>query len=188
MFMKTSPSMTPLFPQGSILPLYWKSPFLGSSTQKLYLDVCLSSIDLAPTVYKKSQNPFTETYTTSHQIGKGAFGKIFKVSPIDDRKLPFAAKVVPLSESDLQKEAVILQSLVSEPGFPRLLDYFTEANHGILVMSLLGPNLGCLQKRCQGRKLENKGIDLQARKIMNEGLKIYMKNADGEGFDSFLDF
>ena len=100
---------------------------------------------------------FSETYSISHQIGKGAFGKLYKVSNKQDPTLPFAAKVVRLSGSltekttDLEREAQILQSLVLEPGFPRLQNYSTESNHEILIMSLLGPNLGYLHKQLEGK-------------------------------------
>ena len=100
---------------------------------------------------------FSETYSISHQIGKGSFGKLYKVSHKQDPTHPFAAKVVRLSVSsterttDLEREAQILQSLVLEPGFPRLQNYSTESNHEILIMSLLGLNLGYLHKQCEGR-------------------------------------
>lgn len=48
--------------------------------------------------------------------------------------------------SDLETEATILQSMGSEPGFPRLRDWFLESSSQILVMSLLGQNLGSLHK------------------------------------------
>lgn len=107
---------------------------------------------------KSTQNQsFSEAYSISHQIGKGAFGKLYKVSHRQDPTHPFAAKVVRLPGSatekttDLEREAQILQSLVLDPGFPRVQNYSTESNHEILVMSLLGPNLGYLHKQCEGR-------------------------------------
>ena len=93
----------------------------------------------------------SEKYFVSHQIGKGSFGKVYKVLPKTDPTHPLAAKMALHSGSHLGKEAKILQSLASEPGFPRLRDYFNESKQGILVMSLLGPNIGRMHQRCLER-------------------------------------
>lgn len=108
-------------------------------------------MEIPLSLHKENPERFTETCSISHQIGKGSFGTIRKVSPIDGPEQSFAAKVVPVLESDLKKETMILQSLKSEPEFPKVQDYFTESRNEILVMSFLGSNLDCLQKQCQGK-------------------------------------
>ena len=118
-------------------------------SQKLSLDEFLGSVDKS-----LRKDLFSESYQISSQIGRGAFGKIYKVSPKEDPSRAYAAKVVPLSggkPSDLEKEALVLRSMASEPGFPRMHSYTTESQYEILIMSLLGQNLASLQKQCEGK-------------------------------------
>ena len=93
----------------------------------------------------------SEKYFVSHQIGKGSFGRVFKVLPKKDPTHSLAAKISLHSGSNLEKEANILQSLVAEPGFPRLHEFFSELGQGVLVMNLLGANIGNLHKKCLER-------------------------------------
>lgn len=98
-----------------------------------------------------SKRLFSEKFVVSHQIGKGSFGRVYKVLSKADPPHPFAAKMAFDSGSDLEKEAKILKSLGNEQGFPRLKDYFKDSKQEILVMSLLGSNIrhlhhGCLEE------------------------------------------
>ena len=130
-----------------------RSVFQLTSPQKL--SHTLESLD-SPIIKKKL---FSKSFIPITQIGKGAFGKIYKVSPKDDPSQFFAAKVAPLSKSagdafqdtDLKKEAQILHDLRLQPGFPKLNSYHIESKYEILIMELLGENLNTLHRQCGGR-------------------------------------
>lgn len=104
-----------------------------------------------------SNKRFSQKYFISSELGEGAFGKTYMVSPSQNPSIFFAAKIVPISFSSrnkdfthLEKEAHIMQTLYLEPGFPKLQSYRMESQHEVLVMSLLGKNLKALQKQCGG--------------------------------------
>ena len=104
-----------------------------------------------------NNNCFPEKYFISSELGEGAFGKTYMVSPSQNPSNFFAAKFVPLSTTSrnkdftqLEKEADILQTLYLEPGFPKLQTYRIESQNEVLVMSLLGKNLKALLKQCGG--------------------------------------
>ena len=118
-------------------------------------------MDLFLDSYSPKSSPhspnFSETYSVGHQIGQGTFGKLFKVAPKSNPTHPLAAKVVSRSGtsteivSGLEKENLILRSLEWEPGFPKVECFSTESNQEILVMSLLGSNLGELFRQRKGK-------------------------------------
>lgn len=83
------------------------------------------------------------------QIGKGAFGTIYHVSGPQDQ-IDYAAKVVCLSASSLEKECKIIKSLQNKPGFPQVKEFLRSKSEEVLVMSLLGPNLQELMMKCGG--------------------------------------
>ena len=97
---------------------------------------------------------FSQKYSLISEIGKGAFGRIYKASLKNDPQL-FAAKIIQKSsqndQSNLENERQILNFLVLDEGFPKIEDFHRESDQEILVMSLLGSNLKTLQKRCGGK-------------------------------------
>jgi len=137
------------------------------------LDCFLKSVETMDksSSISKSKELFSDTYFIANQIGTGAFGKIYNISSKTDPIQKYAAKVVPLpksfleKETDLDKETQILQTLVQEPGFPKVIDHLIEANNEILVMSLLGDNLAHLHRQC-GSKFSLKTILLLALQIL----------------------
>ena len=117
-----------------------------------------------------SPKSFSQNYSIISEIGKGSFGIIYKVFPRDNPSKIYAAKIVQLStidkdHSDLEKEAQILYSLSSEEGFSKIEDFHKESDKEVLIMSLLGPNLKTLQRRCGG-KFSIKTVSLLALQIL----------------------
>ena len=76
----------------------------------------------------KSPKSFSHDYSIISEIGKGSFGIIYKVVPMNNPSKIYAAKIARLSSidqdhSDLEKEAQILYSLSSEEGFSKIEDF-----------------------------------------------------------------
>lgn len=112
---------------------------------------------------------FSQKYSIISQIGKGSFGKIYKVFSKSNISKVYAAKIVSVPRgqnySDLEKEAKIISSLSCEEGFPKIKSFHRENDVEILLMSLLGQNLKTLQSRCGG-KFSLKTISLLALQIL----------------------
>lgn len=95
-------------------------------------------------------------YSINQQIGQGNYGNTYEFLFSKERKL-FAGKFMPkldnspLENCALYQESRILRRLCDEPGFPRYEDLLSHNGNRVLVMSLLGPNLSSLQKKCGGK-------------------------------------
>ena len=80
-------------------------------------------------------------YKLINKIGKGAFGKVYSVQNINNKKT-FAMKIEPLSSknSNLQTEAFYLFSLQGF-GIPKFITFGHNKTYNILVEELLGKSL-----------------------------------------------
>lgn len=83
-------------------------------------------------------------YQLKCSVGNGAFGKIFKAFDTTNKEWVAIKIVISTSNnnhSTLAKEAKVLDDLSDCVGFPRLVNFKTENEREILVMSCEGPNL-----------------------------------------------
>ena len=80
-------------------------------------------------------------YKTIKQIGYGAFGNVYSVIRLKDKKI-FAMKTEKRNkESKLESEAYYLYTLQKGIGFPKLISYGHIINYNILIETLLGKSL-----------------------------------------------
>lgn len=119
------------------LPL-WKQSFEEILAMK-------SSISLKKTFY--------EEFSSKKQIGKGSFGRAFEVTFASNKAVKYAAKEISTTQnsntqSELLQEKLILQKLSESTGFPRVFNLIKKDENELLIMSLLGQNLGELLKTC----------------------------------------
>ena len=155
----------------SFLSSKTNSPFLGGPNFNSLVPQLISSKSKNTSFdTNESKNElFSQTYTISNEIGEGAFGKLYQVTPNDLPSQKFAAKITTRSNShnrsDLKKEAQILNSLSFEEGFPRIQAFNIESKKEILIMSLLGQNLKTLHSKCRG-KFSLKTVTLLAVQIL----------------------
>ena len=92
-------------------------------------------------------------YRIDSKIGQGAFGYIYKCYS-NDLKFDVAIKFEKNEENKpnlLKREFLLLQKLKNHNNFPKIYEYKEEDKFSYLAMSLLGPNLEDLLKRCGGR-------------------------------------
>ena len=80
-----------------------------------------------------NSHSFSQKYSLISEIGKGAFGRIYKASLKNDPQL-FAAKIIQKSsqndQSNLENERQILNFLVLDEGFPKIEDFHRESDQG----------------------------------------------------------
>ena len=79
-------------------------------------------------------------YEIIKQIGQGAFGSIYKVKRVSDKKI-FAMKLTKSKRGPLRLEANFMQKLHNSDYFPKFIEYQESPSAEILIMELLGPSL-----------------------------------------------
>lgn len=97
-----------------------------------------------------------------HPIGKGAFGRVYKVRKDDTGEL-YAMKVVEKSHQNYKKvkDEIVIHQLLKHPNIVNVVASFDTAKQSVVVMELCGTNLYDYQKE-KGGKI----FWVEAKKIM----------------------
>lgn len=114
----------------------------------------------------KKMTIINDRWRTGRQLGKGGYGKVYKVYDVTDNNKPYAMKTEHLRTAigdtgRLPQEALLLEQLTAKGKtrhVPKLLDKGRiEVEPGkptqFIVMTLLGPSLSDMRKFCKNKEM-----------------------------------
>ena len=91
-------------------------------------------------------------YSVDRKIGSGSFGEIYiGTNKVSGEKVAIKMENINSKTQQLTTEIKMYQRLNGGKGIPKLRYGSPEQGYNIMVMDLLGPSLGDLQKKCGGR-------------------------------------
>ncbi len=117
------------------------------------------------------------TILLDYKLGSGAFGQIYKCLNKENNKL-YAAKIEPYDTNNpqLQKENKFLNELKGNFGFPINYDYINKSTDKILIIDLLGPNLGDIMYNLPNKKFSIKTTLMITNQILQRIKDLHNKN------------
>ena len=117
------------------------------------------------------------TILLDYKLGSGAFGQIYKCLNKENNKL-YAAKIEPYDTNNpqLQKENKFLNELKGNFGFPITYDYINKSTDKILILDLLGPNLGDIMYNLPNKKFSIKTTLMITNQILQRIKDLHNKN------------
>ena len=117
------------------------------------------------------------TILLDYKLGSGAFGQIYKCLNKENNKL-YAAKIEPYDTHtpQLQKENKFLNELKGNFGFPINYDFINKSTDKILIIELLGPNLGDIMYNLPNKKFSTKTTLMITNQILQRLKDLHNKN------------
>ena len=118
------------------------------------------------------------TILLDYKLGSGAFGQIYKCLNKKTNKL-YAAKIESYDTQNPQllKESKIINEMKGSFGFPYLYEVINKTQDLIIIIDLLGPNLGDIMFNLPGRKFSIKTSLMISNQILQR-----LKDLHEKGF------
>lgn len=110
-----------------------------------------------------------------HEIGRGAFGIVFRCTIISGKAIAIKFEDIKVNQPRIEHEARIYKTLAGGVGIPCMHWFITEHNYHAMAIDLLGPNLECYLN-LRHRTFSLKTILLLADQLISRAEYIHTKS------------